>query len=265
MDFYDFAVDNGLIINSLVSGRIVRCPTVAHPHKKNGAYGYFNDFGFVQDWAKYDAPLFWFKKGVDKTSQVIRQARQSFDQERIKLQAKAAQKAKSILSESELLPHYYLEKKGFPEMSALVHENKLVVPMYVNNQLSGIQAIARWGDKKFLFGQNNKLAVFRIGSGRFNVLCEGYATGLSIFSCLSPDYSVWVCFSANNLVKVAESLNNPRFIVADNDASKTGENAATKTGCRFYMPPEVGQDFNDMWQQIGKLKSQIALRKAINQ
>lgn len=264
MDFLSFATAQGLIINNFVSGRIVRCPTVSKPNKKNGAYFYNFDYGFVQDWGISDQVSFWFKQGIEKTNQVIREARQSYDKERQALQTKAAAKAKTILSESELLPHYYLEKKGFKDMTALVYENKLVIPMRINNQLTGIQTVTNWGEKKFLYGQNNKLAVFRIGNGRFNVLCEGYATGLSIAQCLTPEYSIWVCFSAGNMVKVAESLKNPRFIVADNDESKTGEQSATKTGCKYFLPPETGQDFNDYWLSVGRLKAQIALKKAIN-
>lgn len=264
MDFLSFAIGQGLIINHFVTGKIVRCPTVSKPAKKNGAYFYNVDYGWCQDWTVSDQISFWFKQGVEKTSQVIREAKQSFDKERQVLQLKASVKAKLILSESELLPHHYLEKKGFGDMAVLVHENKLVIPMYVNNQLSGIQTIANWGEKKFLYGQNNKLAVFRIGKGRTNVLCEGYATGLSIANCLTSDHSIWVCFSANNMVKVAESLKNPKFIVADNDESKTGEQSAIKSGCRYFMPPEVGHDFNDFWLSVGRLKAQIALRKSIN-
>ena len=51
MRFEDFCAAHGLIVGSLIEGRWVRVPTTDHPKKKNGAYKYLGDVGFVQNHA----------------------------------------------------------------------------------------------------------------------------------------------------------------------------------------------------------------------
>ena len=78
---------------------------------------------------------------------------------------------------------------------------------------------------------------------------EGFATGLSLRHALRSvglAASVVVCFSASNLIQVADQIPGTRFIFADNDASKTGENAAIKTGLPWTMADTVGWDANDL-------------------
>lgn len=265
MDFYNFAAESGLIISGLVYGQITRCATISKPRQKNGAYfiDYKETWGWCQDWSTHESPVYWVAGKLSHIAEtVIREGKQKYNDERLKLQAKALQKAELILSECKLTQHYYMEKKGFPDSEFLVYDNKLIVPMHISGKLAGVQTIQSWGEKKFLYGQSTSLAVFKIGTGRFNVLCEGYATGLSIKKCLGSEYSVWVCFSANNMVKVAKTLKNPKFVVADNDLSGTGEKAAISCGCNYFMPPQG--DFNDFWN-IGRLSAQLALRKKINE
>ena len=264
MDFYQFASENTLIIGSLVYGNITRCATIDKPRSRNGAYfiSHKQDWGWLQNWTMHESPVYWVAGKLRHIAdQVIREGKKQHQEERLKLQTKAAQKAVSIMAQTELLPHYYMEKKGFDGVAFLVWENKLVIPMHINGKLVGIQTIQAWGEKKFLYGQPTSLAAFRIGTGRFNILCEGYATGLSIQKCLGAEFSVWVCFSANNMVKVSKTLKNPKFVVADNDLSGTGEKAAQSCGCNYFMPPEG--DFNDFWN-IGRLSAQLALRKKIS-
>jgi putative DNA primase/helicase len=63
-------------------------------------------------------------------------------------------------------------------------------------------------------------------------------------------WRIHICFSANNLLNVASRL-KPGLVVADNDASGTGEAVAKKTGWRYWMSPKAGQDFNDYHQEKG--------------
>ena len=51
MNFQMFAEQHGLIINHLVMNRWVRCPTMDHPTKRNGAYIFTGDSGAIQNWA----------------------------------------------------------------------------------------------------------------------------------------------------------------------------------------------------------------------
>jgi hypothetical protein len=57
---------------------------------------------------------------------------------------------------------------------------------------------------------------------------------------------VVICFSASNLIQVADQIPGKRFVFADNDASKTGENSAIKTGLPWTMADTVGWDANDL-------------------
>ena len=83
---------------------------------------------------------------------------------------------------------------------------------------------------------------------------EGYATGLSVAAALKLMYrpaQVVVCFSAGNLGHVAERIGGRRFVVADHDASGTGERVAVASGLPWVMPKSG--DANDLHQSAGLL------------
>jgi putative DNA primase/helicase len=160
---------------------------------------------------------------------------------------------------AKLQKHPYLGNKGFPGELGLVLSGDLLVPMRdcrTMNILS-LQRISAGGDKKFMTGGSTKGAVYVIGRRRNTVcriFCEGYATGLSIRAAL--DYmrqpaEVWVCFSASNMIYVADKVGGRRYVVADNDASGTGQKAAESIGLPWMMPDTIGQDFNDLHQSDG--------------
>lgn len=171
-------------------------------------------------------------------------------------QRSAANKADELIRSARWDFHSYLARKGFGDEKVLVHEGQLVVPMRdlqsYRNVLS-VQLISPSGEKRFLPGGRTKLAVFKLGSSGQIVLCEGYATGLSVRAALNRlgAFQVWVCFSANNLEAVAKHVPNTSLVAADNDKSGTGEITAQKTGLRWSMPPVVGEDFNDLMIRDG--------------
>ena len=83
---------------------------------------------------------------------------------------------------------------------------------------------------------------------------EGYATGLSLHKALrstGSNAAVVVCFSASNMIQVADQVKGDRYVFADNDESKTGEKAAIETGLPWTMADEVGMDANDMHDKLG--------------
>jgi len=107
-----------------------------------------------------------------------------------------------------------------------------------------------------LSGMRAKNAVHRLGSKTASEtwLVEGYATGLSVYHALrsiGSDASVVVCFSASNLVQVADQIKGQRFVFADNDESKTGEKSAEQTGLPWTMADTVGFDANDLHMKSG--------------
>jgi putative DNA primase/helicase len=186
------------------------------------------------------------------------QAREYARQQR-QQQNRAADKAARMIRGATMSTHPYLVRKGFPNLLGLVLDGKLLVPVRdVTNysHVISVQTIDASGVKKFLPGGRTRCGVYRIGvvpaNARRVVLCEGYATGLSIHAALQRlpgPHTVIVCFSAGNLELVAKHFPGA-LVCADHDESKRGEEAALATGLEWRMPPEIG-DFNDMHQARG--------------
>ena len=100
-----------------------------------------------------------------------------------------------------------------------------------------------------------------IGSGRKIILVEGYATGLSVHAAvkqMSPDACVMCCFSAGNIVHIANT--HGHFVMADCDSSKTGEKSAIETGLPWDMPSIEGMDWNDVHANDGLMRVCVALK-----
>lgn len=248
-----------------------RFPTETHPRKRNGAVKWMGDYGFVQDHAIHTEVLFWRAETPIKVDpKVVRAAISQADEERKRLQENAAMRASMIINRCVLGRHEYLARKGFPDERALIwfHDKleHLVIPMRDgNNELVGMQTIDAEGNKKFLYGQKTSGANFVIGQQGTNVLCEGFATGLSIreaFRHLKMLARIHVCFSANNLVTISKRL-QPGLVVADNDESGTGEKVARQTGWKFWMSEKKGEDFNDTHKRTGLFQAAQSLWRSL--
>lgn len=270
-DFIAFARAHGIIIDHLPQiGVWRRYPTHDHPHKRNGAIKFMGDVAFIQNWATSTEVEVWKAEGVSQADvNRYRRDMQEAERKRRQQQADAAKKAGWILHQCQIAKHPYLEAKGFPDEQGNVWNSEdglvLVIPMRVGQQLVGCQLIREDGTKKFLFGQRTSEASFCFDNKGPNILCEGYATALSIRAALKAmkrRYTLHVCFSAGNMQKVAATLPDG-FVVADNDASKTGEEAAKKIGWSYWMPPNVGDDFNDYQRKVGLFKCSQALVKSL--
>lgn len=256
-DFISFCRSHGILINSLPPpGVWRRYRTEDHPRKKNGAVKFLGSVGFCQNHAVDTAVSVWRGQG---------EVQRIFPEDRTKeKQREAAKKAQWILSQSVLDVHPYLASKGFPEERGNVWGGKLVVPMRSGRDIVGCQLIDPDGNKRFLAGQQVSYAYFAFDNAGVNIFCEGFATGMSIrtvMRALKRRYTICVCFSAGNLEKLARSLGG--VVVADNDRSGTGEAAAKRTGLRYFMPPEVGEDFNDFHRRVGVLKAGMALTASL--
>jgi len=271
--FVDFCRCLGIVIDAEPAiGRWVRLPTVTHPRKRNGAVKFMGDHGFAQEHSTMTEVAVWKPEGVahqvdhDANARRVQAAQREIEAK----QRAAAERAEWILSQCSLDIHPYLKAKGFPEERANVWETDdkarlLVIPMRVDGRIVGCQLIDEAGEKRFLSGQRTSDAAFIINNRGPAVLCEGYATALSIRAALiamKARYTLFVCFSAHNLGRVAKTL-PVGLVVADNDQSGTGERIARETGWPYFMPPTVGHDFNDFHRATTLFKCSQALRSAL--
>lgn len=256
-DFVQFARDHGLILDHPVAdGRWHRVKTVDHPKKRNGAYAFWGDRGCLQNWATMERTAAWRQNG-EAQYPAPRAAVVASALEHRQRYAEAGQRAATLLSECEEANHPYLVRKGFQAAVGLVHPNgELLIPMRDvrrYDQINSAQRISPDGTKKFLLGGKAKGSVFRMGSRGPFWLVEGYATGLTVFAALRDLHQqarVLVCFSAGNLVHVAQFIPAPAFVFADHDESQAGKKAAIDSGLPYCMSAQIG-DANDLHQSKG--------------
>lgn len=269
--FLSFARAHGILIDTLPPlGVWRRYPTEDHPHKRNGAVKWMGDAGFIQNWATNTEVDVW-KSDVTTTfdrAKLMRDVKAAEDK-KLAQQREAAGKAAWILKQCQFAHHDYLKSKGFDDEQAnvWVHEGlkTMVIPMRVEGNLVGVQLIDEAGTKKFLFGQRTSGASFIFDNKGENILCEGYATALSIRAALKNmkrRYTLHVCFSAGNMKKVAASLGSG-FVVADNDESGTGERVAKEIGWPYWMSEIKGEDANDAHKRLGLFKFGLSLVKSM--
>lgn len=264
MTFLDFAAAHGLVIERVVEGRWARVKTTDKSKKRNGAYKFLGDVGFVQNHATMEKVAVWKPEGgalpVDHAA--MRQMMRENAQAETRRQAGARAVAEDMVRRAALDAHPYLVGKGFPQEKGLVLDGELLVPMRefrLYRQLNSVQRIAEDGSKLFLPGGKAKGSVFFIGPfmARERWLVEGYATGLSMRLALRSMYrdaQVVVCFSAHNLALVGgfvKDLMPTAYVMADNDQSGAGARAAEETGLPWVAPSQEGEDANDLHQREG--------------
>ena len=272
MDFIQFARSHGILINDLPPlGVWKRFPTEDHPRSKNGAVKFMGDVGFVQNHATSTVVSIWKPDSpiTTKVKSTYLASIRSAEDEQKKKQHQAMQRAVGMLNGSGLSTHPYLEAKGFPDEqgNVLWVEGKpvLLIPMRVAGNLVGLQQIDQDGGKKFLYGQRTSNAVFTFDNKGMNVLCEGYATALSVrlaFKQMKQRYTLHVCFSAGNMAKVAAGL-EPGLLIADNDASGTGQRVAEESGWKYWLSDRVGEDANDFHQRVGLFQFTQSLTRSM--
>jgi len=123
--------------------------------------------------------------------------------------------------------------------------------MRIDGKLVGCQLISQDGTKKFLSGQITKGAETIIDAKGRHILCEGYATALSLrraIKAAGKRYTIHVCFSAGNILEMAHKYPTA-VICGDND--ETGIRTAIATGRPYWISPSAGEDFNDYELRVG--------------
>ena len=263
MSFQDFARAHGLLIKDLILDRWVRVGTEDHPRKQNGAYIFDGHKGALINFAVHDKHIL-FKSEEPFIPDPNAHAKKLAAKEEHELrQRKAANKAAFILNNAVKEQHPYLIRKGFVD-KGLVWNDLLVLPMRIFDNLVGCQLISQDGTKKFLAGQRTKGASLVIDNKGRNILCEGFATGMSVrraMKHLRERYTIHVCFSAGNMVEVAKNLRDP-LVIADNDPM--GIATAQKIAPHYWVG-EAGEDFNDTEQRIGTASAADSLRGYLGQ
>ena len=186
-------------------------------------------------------------------------------------------------SSSEVADHKYLNDKKVKNYGLkLTSTNALLIPVHsiiksndsglLVSQIRSLQYIFPDGSKKFAAGGEVRGNVFLIGVEHHLlqtietlVVCEGYATGASIYEATGLPCAV--VFSANFCLTACtrlRAITNCKFLLAlDNDSSGIGEKCANEVAsavnnCLVRLPSIIG-DFNDLANEKGEEQVKLEL------
>jgi putative DNA primase/helicase len=160
------------------------------------------------------------------------------EQQRIDVEVKteAREKARDIFSNSERVDpqHPYLLAKGVGVHGELrQHQGCLVLPLHDSTGiLHSLQFIRADGTKRFLPGGRIKGTFFTVADTDGPcVICEGYATGASIFE--ATNYATVCAMNVGNLLAVGTALrekwpDRELIIAADDDVGTPGNPGLTR-------------------------------------
>jgi len=179
----------------------------------------------------------------------MRRQRESANQKRRERHEAAARQAKRMWHRAPPADpdHPYLARKKIKPYGLRQEGDRLLVPVLNGHgELRGLQQIDPEGNKKFLGGTEAKGHFYTVGKGPgvMVIICEGPATGHSIFEATVK--TTVAAFSASNLKPVAELVRRYRpeaVIILAADADETGIKAATEAaeavGGTVAFPPEA--------------------------
>lgn len=130
--------------------------------------------------------------------------------------------------------HPYLLKKEIKNPGFKIgSDGRLIAPLFIDNEIVGLQYIDADGKKMFMSGSKSGGAYWWLsGSNDVVYIVEGIATASSVHSATGN--TVIVAFSANNLSAVSDAIRHQMgglqklVIVADNDESGVGFKEAAK-------------------------------------
>lgn len=279
-------------------GRWVRTDTLGKNGKGDAAVLIFDDERGGIAWNHQTAQNLRFSIGGDQVGRVDPKAEARRRERKAREEAECRQVegiASAIVRASKEAPHPYLVSKGFSNERGLVCENPryhfpagrfgemlamalpesdepfLIVPGRVGSTIKTVQFITADGRKKNILRGMMSGAAHRIATGRDTWVCEGIATAYSVRAALrllGVSATILSAFSASNVALVAKGIPGAR-IAADNDKAiealdglGTGEFYARRSGCRWTMPPALG-DYNDMHMSAGLRAVALHLREAM--
>lgn len=150
-----------------------------------------------------------------------------------------------------------------------IRKGELIIPVVnLKKSFMTYQRITRQG-KKFMAGKTPKRGgIYPIGLWMFNntkrvILCEGYATGATIYEATGD--VVLVCFDIGNIRAVCEQLRaeypDVEVILASDFDVSTSDQAGLINGLKlaqqfalkfiFPTPAQNGSDWNDLYHEKG--------------
>lgn len=123
--------------------------------------------------------------------------------------------------------HEYIRKKRLTMYGCrnlrIDREGWLLVPLSINGSMISLQRISPKGEKRFATGAPTRGGYYWIERPKacVTILCEGFATGVTIFESVQHS-RVCVAFSAANMIEVAKRLDwsGMCVVAGDNDWEK---------------------------------------------
>ena len=260
-------------------GKIQRFSSNGNPRDKAGWYVFHDDerpagrFGCNR--AQVDAT--WSSKNKREfTPEEKRAWRKKMDDAKAQREADMARehaecavRAAQMWDQAEELSHPYAVRKMVGTDGTRVLNGELLVPVrHGPGPLVGLQRIMADGEKRFLKGTPMAGAYTVLGKPSKHgpvVICEGWATGMSIR--LATGYCVVVAFNAGNLesvaMKIRKALPEALVIIGCDDDFKTKGNPGMTAGADaaraiggmvawpVWMNEQTGTDFNDLHADEG--------------
>lgn len=229
------------------NGKPLRFPTHDKPKSKNGWAILYPEgkAGFVGNWATGESQ-FWKAENTSYTPTQIQNFKRSADTALELQYARAAKLANRIWDRAALQggSEYFTRKQISPH-GVRFQNNKIIIPIYdQNNKIISLQFIAPDGSKLFLRGSRTKGGHYKIPGSNKIIICEGYATALSIHA--ATGYTVIAAFSASNIPNVCKYISGDITIACDNDKNQVSIKYAKQTKKPYTHPKPVGCDFNDL-------------------
>ena len=203
------------------------------------------------------------------------------EREEAQRQGQAAETAKADWAKAKRASqtHPYLAAKGVRAHGIRECDGKLLIPVRIERGITSLQTINAEGDKLFLEGGRVRGGYFSIGKiGATIVICEGYATGATLYELFG--LPVVVAFNAGNLEAVAKTIREKypkaRIIIAADDDFKTKQKRGFNPGIRdaqkaaeavnaiVAIPPfDREQDAQSSdWNDLARTRGDDATREA---